>query len=197
MERGPKGFREFSGKEIDFLRKNIKADSVILDVGCGWGKHISILSKNARVVFGIDSSVLMIKKAKEYLMGLKNVKLFLDDAEEMPFEDNFFDFVICTRNTFGNMYNRRAVLREMKRVLKRTGKMFIGVYSEQAKDLQLEYYKANGIKVIHITKSCVYALPDFKSGRFTKQRLKDIFKAGGLSAKIMPLNCSSHRHIAH
>ncbi len=188
LENGPKEFMEFSEREMNFLKKNVKADSLVLDVGCGTGKHILELSKKAELVFGIDSSKQMIDKAEANLKSIENARLILNDAEKLPFADNLFDFVVCTRNTFGNFLHQKKVLKEMKRVLKPKGRMLIGVYSQNAKDLQLAYYKKNKLKIIRITKDCIYAYPDFKSERFTKQKLEKIFKAGKLHAKIIPLN---------
>jgi len=188
LENGPKEFREFSEREMDFLKRNVKADSLVLDVGCGTGQHILLLSKKAGLVFGIDSSRLMIDRAETNLKGIENARLILNDAEKLPFADNIIDFVVCARNTFGNFLHQKRVLKEMKRVLKPEGRMFMGVYSQDAGNLQLAYYKKNKLKIMRITKDCIYAYPDFKSERFTKQKLEKIFKAEGLHAEIIPLN---------
>ncbi len=188
MEKGPEEFREFTENEMGLLKRSIGRNSVVLDVGCGYGKYIAELCGKAKQVFGIDSSKPMIEKAMQELGKEKNVKLFLGDAEKMPFENDFFDFVICTRNTFGNFLNQQNVLGEMRRVLKPGGKMFIGVYSQKAKKLQLGYYKKNKMRITRETEDCVFALPDFKSERFSKEKLRRIFRAQKLKAEIIPLN---------
>ena len=188
MHKGPKEFKDFSEKEIKFLKRNIREDSVILDAGCGYGKYIKILSRKARKAIGIDSSALMIEKAEKYLINTKDTEVFLADAEKMPFESNCFDFVICTTNTFGNFLNQRNVLKEMKRVLKPEGKMFFGVFSDKAAALQLEYYRKNNFQISKITKNAIHLFPDLKSERFSKQKLAKIFKSENLDAKIFNLN---------
>jgi len=44
----PEKVKEYLEKEDMFLVKNIKTDSVMLDVGSGEGRHIKLLSKKCK-----------------------------------------------------------------------------------------------------------------------------------------------------
>ena len=117
--------KDWFQKEIEYLKKNIKPNSKILDVGCGFGRHIEILAGFSKEVVGIDNNSDMIRKAKDRLSNFKNVKLFLQDAQNLDFEDDYFDYIICLTNTFGNFPDiKEKVLKEMKRVCKIIGSSF-------------------------------------------------------------------------
>ena len=69
------------------LNKNGK----ILDIACGSGKVIEILSKiNIKDVYGCDISDFLIEKAIE--RGISKNKLKVCDATNLPYDQNFFDY---------------------------------------------------------------------------------------------------------
>lgn len=87
-----------------------KSNDKILDVGCGTG-FVSDLNPNLDIV-GIDISDGMLAQNKH-----KWVKA---PAEEIPFEDNTFDIVLC-RSLLHHLEDPSVGLREMRRVLKPGG----------------------------------------------------------------------------
>jgi len=129
-EKFDKGFQSkyfhFEQKRtIDFLP--LKEGTCFLDVGCGTGWAVSYVSNLLNGVgkfYGIDISSKMIEKAKENFSNLKNVYLYQANAEKLPFQDNFFDCIICT-HSFHHYYNPSKVLDEMCRVLKHRGRLYI------------------------------------------------------------------------
>lgn len=101
----------------------------LLDVGCGNG-NVLVEIKNKRLTLaGIDLSPAMIQIARERLGN--HADLRVGDAETLPFEDSQFDVIICNAS-FHHYPHPDQVLREMNRVLKRNGLLFIGeVYMRQ------------------------------------------------------------------
>lgn len=62
----------------------------ILDIACGTGKVIEILSKNRHLdIYGCDISSYLIDKAKK---KIDQNKLMICDATQLPYELNFFDY---------------------------------------------------------------------------------------------------------
>ncbi|CAD6492368.1 MAG: Ubiquinone/menaquinone biosynthesis C-methyltransferase UbiE [Candidatus Argoarchaeum ethanivorans] len=124
-----------------------------LDVGCGWGRHMSVLLEN-KVDFcaGIDVSPSMIKKANDLYeqYGNDRVLIKLEDAQKLSFKDEFFDLVICMTNTFGNLTEEvgRKAISEIYRVLKPKGTFILSVYRDSpiAKKTREESYVAVGLK---------------------------------------------------
>ncbi|MBN2167195.1 MAG: bifunctional demethylmenaquinone methyltransferase/2-methoxy-6-polyprenyl-1,4-benzoquinol methylase UbiE [Marinilabiliaceae bacterium] len=113
------------------LLKHINSPK-ILDVATGTGDLAIALNKklNASVV-GLDLSNEMLQVAKEKVLKLniRDVELVQGDSENLPFADNTFDAVTVA---FGvrNFENLKLGLKEMKRVLKPSGKMVILEFSK-------------------------------------------------------------------
>ncbi len=182
--------REFLEKEIKFLRKNIPAGKTVLEIGCGYGRLLHVLASRAKKVVGIDFSRPLIQKAK-YFLGekcIKNADIYFMHADKLKFTKNMFDFTLCLDATFGNMPGiELAVLKEMKRVTKRDGKIVLSVFSESAKAAQIENYRRIGLTGIHDNGSSVLTNEGLYSRRFTKEELKNLCSDAGLKCKIRKL----------
>lgn len=75
-------------KEIQLLMVNCQGK--VLDIACGTGKTMTIVSKLPVDVHGCDISDLLIGKAIE--RGIDKSYLTICDATKMPYEDDYFDF---------------------------------------------------------------------------------------------------------
>lgn len=97
----------------------------VLDVGCGTGEFLRILSENlpeARL-WGVDISEKMLEVAKEKLGD--SAELILGDSEHIPLASGSCD-VICCNHSFHHYPHPRRVLKEFHRVLKPDGVLLIG-----------------------------------------------------------------------
>ena len=118
-------FRFMQKKVISLLE--LEGNIRMLDIGCGTGwavRYASQLCTENGEFYGLDISPIMIEKAKEHSLGYKNVYFINADSETMPFEDNFFNFIICT-NSFHHYENPIKVLNEIYRILTPNGKIYI------------------------------------------------------------------------
>jgi ubiquinone/menaquinone biosynthesis C-methylase UbiE len=73
---------------------------------------------------GIDISSKMIEKAISNSSDYRNVHFYQTSADKLPFENNFFDFIICS-NSFHHYFSPDKVLLEVYRVLKPKGRIYI------------------------------------------------------------------------
>ena len=184
--------KEWFQKEIKYLKKNIKPNSKILDVGCGFGKHIESIADFSKKVVGIDNNSDMIQKAKDRFSNFKNVELFLKNAQKLNFENDYFDYIICMTNTFGNFPNiKENVLKEMKRVCKKNGKVIISVYNDKALEIRKKDYEKVGLQITEIKNRIVYVREGLVSEQFTRPQLKEMFDKYKLKSKISELNSIS------
>jgi len=102
----------------------IKKHSRVLDVGCGTGRFtIPLAAKTNATVYGLDSSPEMLGKAKVKDKG-GVVKWVQGRAEDLPFDDGYFDCVL-TSFTIHHVDDKRKAMEEMHRVLKGGGRCII------------------------------------------------------------------------
>ncbi len=93
----------------------------LIEVGVGGG-HVLRMFPHVRLT-GVDVSPEMIKKAERNLAGL-DASLRAGELEDMGFADESFDAAICTE-VLEHVVDPRGVLRELRRVIKRTGRAVI------------------------------------------------------------------------
>jgi len=104
---------EIYDNAISFLKIN-KNDNV-LELGCGFGRSLPLLSNLAKKVTAIDISVEMINAARSSVRN-DNIEFYVSPSENLPLEDNTYDVVVCFA-AFDAMY-QQAALAEINRVSK-------------------------------------------------------------------------------
>jgi SAM-dependent methyltransferase len=102
---------------IEALRDFLSKKTRILDAGTGNGRDTRLYADNSKAtVFGVDISVA-IDSAYNNLKSYPNVHLIQADLTQLPFPEEYFDFIACdqvlhhTRNTeesFHSLVNRLA-----------------------------------------------------------------------------------------
>jgi SAM-dependent methyltransferase len=120
----------FAGTGNPFLFGDLRQGERVVDVGCGTGLDTLIAAQqvgpNGRVI-AVDMTAEMRQKTQEGVdeMRLSNVEVRDGFAETLPVDDGFADVVIS--NGVVNLCpDKRAVFREMLRVLKPGGRIQIG-----------------------------------------------------------------------
>ena len=93
----------------------------VLEIGVGSGRNLKYYPAGCSVT-GIDASEGMLEKARQKTRGVKNVNLFLMDAEHLEFPDNSFDYIIATF-VLCTIPDPVIALKEMRRVLKPSGEL--------------------------------------------------------------------------
>jgi len=179
----PESYKRWFKEEKKYLQKIVTPDAKVLDIGCGDGRSIFDIIAITKNAIGIDHDDKAISDAKNNFPRYPSVKFLKEDATNLSFDDETFDFVICM-GTFANFADDKfAVLSEMRRVLKKSGKIIISVYSEDAFDERMKIYKASGVKIKEIKDGTVVfdeALGDNISEQFSKKQLEDIFSRANL-----------------
>lgn len=116
-----------NGEPMDFFH-----GKRCLDAGCGGGRYTIAMSRmGAESVVGMDvsDSGLADARRRAASFGAGNVSFRQGSVLDMPFEDGEFDFVLCS----GILHHTPGVergLRELRRVLKPGGSLFLLFYGE-------------------------------------------------------------------
>ena len=103
-------------------------DKRILEIACGRGGFSRLLGSRGASVCGADFSASAVEIAKERLRRAASlegsVTYVQADAQNMPFEENFFDIVVSCE-TIEHVPDPRAAVREMYRVCKTGGMLYL------------------------------------------------------------------------
>ena len=120
---------------------DIKPGARLLDVGCGTGRHLIELSRYEAAFVGLDMAREDLRKTR-YILHLTakerpvlaSVDLVQGLGERLPFDDGFFDYVVCTE-TLEHVPDDRAVLADLVRVLRPGGVLVVSVPDEYSERL--------------------------------------------------------------
>lgn len=100
----------------------------ILEIACGRGGFSRLLGSRGAMVCGADFSASAVAIAKQRLLRhpslADRVTYVQADAQNMPFEENCFDIVVSCE-TIEHVPDPRAAVREMNRVCKLGGMLFL------------------------------------------------------------------------
>ena len=98
--------------------------SLVLDLGCGTGKHSIFLAQEGFSVYATDMSGtgIEIARKKAESLGLSGIHFKQHDMIGIPFTDNFFDVAICIWTIYhGTLGRIQETINEIYRVLKPGG----------------------------------------------------------------------------
>jgi SAM-dependent methyltransferase len=76
------------------LLKFIDNSSIVLDVGCGIGRIMRFVAPSCRDIYGVDTSTLILRRAKKELRDLRNCHFYRCDFKKFDsFPTNSFDLI--------------------------------------------------------------------------------------------------------
>jgi len=108
------------------LLKFINKETIVLDVGCGIGRVMKSMAPHCREVHGVDTSALILRRAKNELIELKNCFFHRSEFARFSFPANSFD-LIYSFYTLQHMEKEDAYLslRRMYDLLKPQGIIYV------------------------------------------------------------------------
>jgi ubiquinone/menaquinone biosynthesis C-methylase UbiE len=121
-------------------RMALKQGERVLDLSCGAGWATRLLANAAAggdgMAAGLDISEEMIARARASSREVDNVLFAIGSADEIPWRDEYFDKVLSVES-FYYYPDQEAVLRELFRVLRPGGELFvlINLYKENPHSL--------------------------------------------------------------
>lgn len=141
-EIAPQRIKQYLNAEIQFVISNLRGASLVLELGCGYGRVMKKVSHFFSWITGNDISKENLKLARSYLEGCQNYTVFLMDASQMAFRSSTFDAVFCIQNgisAFG--VNKKRLIAESIRVTKDNGIILFSSYSPKIWEARLEWFR--------------------------------------------------------
>jgi SAM-dependent methyltransferase len=117
---------------VDLHELKLKPGSVVLDAGCGSGRHLRALAKLPGLkIVGIDRNPSDVKDAVAALKEMpdalsRDFDVTCGDITLLPFASESFDCVICSE-VLEHIPEHEAALKELIRVLKPKGNLVVSV----------------------------------------------------------------------
>ena len=112
--------RKFAGAVREEMLADVRGE--VLEIGAGTGANFPYYKEGARVIASEPDPYMMRRAEKRATETAAIIELRRVAAEDLPFPDASFDFVICTF-VLCSVKDPRKVLMEIKRVLKPSGEL--------------------------------------------------------------------------
>lgn len=108
--------------EVEAVKKFIPSKGIGIEIGTGTGRF----SVPFGIKIGVEPSESMAAIARS-----RGIKIYYASAEQLPFDDKSFDFVLMV-TTLCFVDNPLLALKEIYRVLKPRGKIIIGIIDKES-----------------------------------------------------------------
>jgi len=137
---------------VDLSRLDVRAGDLVLDAGCGEGRHcFGCLERGARVVgldLDFDSLRLPVRRLRERSAELGSLGAMVQgNTFALPFADETFDRVICSE-VMEHVHDYVAAARELARVTRPGGRLAITIPTATSEALYLrlgdDYFESPG-----------------------------------------------------
>ena len=118
-------------RQVEFLKKSLKPEGVILDLACGTGRHLIPLSKEGYDVVGLDISLKLLKIAK---LRWRGAALVQADMRFLPFKRGAFSAAVSIDTSFGylpSLEDDQQSLRELQAALGKGGVLVVDVFNRE------------------------------------------------------------------
>jgi SAM-dependent methyltransferase len=141
-EIAPPRIRQYLQAEIDYVSSFINPESIVLELGCGYGRVLKPLGAKADRVVGIDTSMASLLMAKYELRDNSNIELSQMNAIELGFKNNVFDLVCCIQNGISAFKaDNLKLIAEAVRVTRTGGKVLFSTYLREFWRNRLEWFE--------------------------------------------------------
>ncbi len=137
---------------VDLERLEVGAGDLVLDAGCGEGRHcFGCLERGARVV-GLDLDFGSLRDASKRLRGRgrelgRLAEMTQGNTFHLPFGDSTFDRVICSE-VMEHVHDYVGAAKELARVTRPGGRVAITIPTATSENLYLrlgdEYFESPG-----------------------------------------------------
>ncbi len=174
--------KNFVNQIIETVKLKLKLSSSdeFLEVGCGAGMLLIPLSKITKTACGVDLSLSLVNKLRKVHPELK---LFLAEANNLPFEDQTYDKVLVHSvfHYFPSFKYSKEVIFELLRICRKSGLILIMDIPDVARKKECIKYMSK----FHPKK---YADKELQHLFYSKKFFEEIFYTQNLKYEIFDQN---------
>lgn len=184
-----------------FLRPEFIDGKSVLEIGCGMGTHASLLAQAGANLTAIDLTerAVGVTKRRFDIFNLKG-RIERSDAENLPFEENSFD-TVWSWGVIHHSSSMETCLKEITRVLKSNGHLFLMVYYRPSLVYYLHCGLIRGILLGQLLRRSLQEIyvdssDGFYARVFSKRELRELLDPNyekismsvvGLKAELYPI----------
>jgi len=191
--------RRYLRAEVEFVVSNVDGAGLVLELGCGYGRVMKVVSGFVGWVVGNDVSGESLDFSRGYMEGCGNYGVFLMDASRMGFGSSVFDVVFCVQNgisAFG--VDKRRLVAEALRVTKDGGVILFSSYSPKIWEARLEWFRKQSLFGLvgeideeRTSDGTIVCKDGFRATTVSGDEFVDLFGELGLDASIIEVDESS------
>ena len=138
--------KQYLDSEIEFVRSQLPPDSIVLEMGAGYGRVMKRLSPSVKFIYGLDISEDSAAFGQAYLKQCPNCRLSVLDIYQFDSKIKF-DAVLCLQNGLSAIKGSANRLVEIAMgLLKEDGKAFFSSYSAKVWDVRLAWFQEQADK---------------------------------------------------
>ncbi len=138
----PPRVKQYLEAEIEHALEKIHAQSLVLELGCGYGRVLARLAQHVGFVVGIDTSYASLLLCRETMKDFSNYALLNMDAIRTGLRDQSFDMIVCIQNGISAFHvDQRELIRESIRITKPGGTILFSSYAEKFWSERLKWFQ--------------------------------------------------------
>lgn len=139
----PPSIQRFLEVESDFVRQRIEPGARVLELGCGYGRVLEVLTNaGADLLVGIDLSLSSLLMGRRNLAGTRGVGLAQMDAGRLAFAPRGFDLVCCIQNGISAFHiDQYRLLADAVALTRPGGRVLFSSYSKEIWEDRLLWFR--------------------------------------------------------
>ena len=198
-ELAPATVKAYLEAEIDFVLRKTSTSTIVLELGCGYGRILQRLIPHVSMAFGIDTSFSSLRMARDFVGHAELLRLAQMDALDLGFRDGAFDLTICIQNGISAFaVDKQRLCAEAVRVTRSGGTVLFSSYCDSFWPDRLKWFEIQSthgligaIDYQHTGNGVIVCTDGFRATTVNAAGFMGLTRALGLSPKIVEVDHSS------
>lgn len=138
----PQRVKQYLEAEIEHVLEKIHARSLVLELGCGYGRVLARLARHAGFAVGIDTSYVSLSLCYKTMKEFSDYALLNMNAICTGLRNRSFDTIVCIQNGISAFHvDQRELIRESIRITKPGGTILFSSYADKFWSERLKWFQ--------------------------------------------------------